>query len=328
MGKVREWTGAKGARESAKEATQAQVESGQQAIELQREAMENLRADLAPYRTAGLPAMQALLGELGIGGPTLGGLSRPIRTKDLPRYGRPESYERGGFQVDRDPSRILDDPFFQQMAEEQEQRLLSQGAAAGLMGSGGSGEGLRRSLLSLGHGFRQQDIQNQMAEQAQRFNQLLNIGNIGQASAAQTGAAGLQSAGAMGGLLTDIGAARSAGEIARGNILSQSRQDLLSNFASGGMMGALTGGATNGLVGGLTSMATGGFFSDERLKEDIEVVGKDGELDIIEFKYKDVDGRYRGYRAHQVYEYDPESVKLNDNGYLMVDSKYAPERIA
>jgi hypothetical protein len=58
------------------------------------------------------------------------------------------------------------------------------------------------------------------------------------------------------------------------------------------------------------------FFSDIRLKTNIEFLGKSpSNINIYKFNYKDVEGQYIGVMAHEV----PWAAKRHSNGYLMVD---------
>ena len=63
----------------------------------------------------------------------------------------------------------------------------------------------------------------------------------------------------------------------------------------------------------------GGFFkgfSDVRLKEDIQLIGKSpAGINIYSFKYKHTDGTYEGVMAQEV----PWAREMTDTGYYMVD---------
>ena len=201
---------------------------------------------------------------------------------------------------------VISNPLFQQLAAEQEQRLMGSQAARGKLGSGETNYLLNRNLLNLGQGFAQQDIAN-----------LMNITNMGQNAAA-----------GVGNLLLNQGEAQAAGAVSRANLLGQSKADLLANFGTGGMMGAMTGGAVNPQqIMGLMQMAGG--FCDERLKENKKLVGTclDDGLPIYEFNYIGTSSKYRGKMAQDIMQIDPDAVSENDEGYLMVSARYAPELI-
>lgn len=259
MGKFREITGVKGQRQAAAEATGAQLEAGERAsdvslrgmrraITAQEEALADVTGTLQPFVSAGEQAM--------------GGIFDAI------------SPERD-FQLQTDPSRVLDNPFFQALAAEQEQRLMASQAARGRVGAGGTTDLLQRNLLQLGSQFQQQDIANQLAQaqaqatlEQQRFGQMFNVGQLGfgatgqLAGAQQATGANIsnlfgQQAAQEAGILTGMGNVQAAGITQRGNLLAQSQQDLLANLGTGGVGGALTGGAVN--FGSLFGLAgTGG----------------------------------------------------------------------
>ena len=72
-----------------------------------------------------------------------------------------------------------------------------------------------------------------------------------------------------------------------------------------------------------------GAFSDERLKTDIEKVGKHPSgVDLYEFSYKNPQ-RFRGVLAQDVKKVDPDSVWTDPaSGYFKVANDYAPEAIS
>lgn len=87
----------------------------------------------------------------------------------------------------------------------------------------------------------------------------------------------------------------------------------------------------NALFGGLFSMA-GSIFSDERLKEDVEVIGKtDDGLKIASYRYKGDDRPQIGFIAQDVAAKKPHAVKRHPSGFLMVDlgkAMYSEKRAA
>lgn len=189
-----------GAARAAERGAQAQVAAGERAL-------ETVRADLAPFRDIGGEATDLLMQHM--------------------------MQPRGEAVQD-----VLNDPFFQQLAREQEQGTLAQRAALGLGGSGGTQDALQRNLLGLGEQFRQN-----------RFNQLFNIASLGQASAAQ-------GANQSANLMTQIGNVQSAGMQARPMQQAAAGQQLLQ---LGGMLGgAALGGAFGGVGGGMLGGMAGG----------------------------------------------------------------------
>ena len=67
-------------------------------------------------------------------------------------------------------------------------------------------------------------------------------------------------------------------------------------------------------ISNVTSFFSG--FSDARLKEDIQLIGKSPSgINIYSFKYKHTDGTYEGVMAQEV----PWAREMTDTGYYMVD---------
>jgi hypothetical protein len=73
----------------AKKAAQAQERVAREDMNLQRETRDLIRSDLAPFRTGGYTAQQALDFELGLGArPVIGGTPAAIETITVPASGR------------------------------------------------------------------------------------------------------------------------------------------------------------------------------------------------------------------------------------------------
>lgn len=186
---------------AAGEASALQVAQADRALLAQQQAQAEIRGDLSPFREFGANALPLLQSAVA------------------------------------DPSeRVLNNPFFQAMAGDQEQRLLASRAARGKVGSGGTGDELTRNLLLLGNDFAQQDIGN-----------MFNMSTIGANAAAQQGTQTQQGAGAMTGIMGQLGNAQAAGTVGAANAQAQGAGNMLS--AGIGLLSA---------------------FSDQRLKENIE----------------------------------------------------------
>lgn len=198
------------------------------------------------------------------------------------------------FQLDRDPGRVIDNPLFQALSKQQSQQLINQQAALGRGGSGETNDLLTQNVLRLGSQFQQQDFQNQLAESETRFNQTFNRANLGQASAAQ---AALQGAD----LSTSAANASAAGLIASGNAQAQGGQNALA-------VGA-----------GLLS-----FFSDIRLKENIEYVETVDGVDLYSWDWteeaKELVGDQDNFGpiAQILQETETERVSVHESGFLQV----------
>ena len=74
---------------------------------------------------------------------------------------------------------------------------------------------------------------------------------------------------------------------------------------------------TSGIMGAIGGVL--GFFSDDRLKENVVFLGRRGDgLGIYEFNFKGSDNRYYGVMADEVELMHPSAVTY-DNGYRKVD---------
>ena len=168
------------------EAARLQQEAGDKALEATIKAGEQARADLAPFRQAGVDSIPLLQ------------------------------------QAIDDPSgRVINNPFFQALAADQEQRTLNQRSSLGLAGSGGTNDAFARQQLLLGNQFAQQDIQN-----------LTNVTKIGGNAAAQTGNAGQQTGSEVSNLLTQKGNVAAAGVVGEANVQSETTNDAVGAFGS------------------------------------------------------------------------------------------------
>ena len=108
-----------------------------------------------------------------------------------------------------------------------------------------------------------------------------------------------------------------------GTLLGRSSANNLPPSLRGSAMGqitqvasALKPFATKAVAAIGSFFSSGGFFSDERLKEDIRFVGKSpAGINVYSFKYKQLPGRYLGVMAQEV----PWARHLTDTGYYAVD---------
>ncbi|MBL4891455.1 MAG: tail fiber domain-containing protein [Rhizobiaceae bacterium] len=225
-------------------------------------AEQRLRGDLAPFRDVGLEA--------------------------IGQFGDP-------FQLDRDPNRVLNNPLFQALSQQQNQQLINQQGALGRGGSGETNDLLTQNVLRLGSQFQQQDFQTQLAENQQRFGQIFNQANLGQASAAQ---AALQGAD----LSTQAANAGAAGIIGASNAQAQGGQNALSLGA--GILGAV--------------------FSDIRLKDNIQYAETIDGTDLYTWEWTEEakelvgDQEEFGPIAQILQETQPHLVSMHESGYLQV----------
>jgi len=248
---------------AADKASAIQVKQADKALKAQIAASKQIRDDLAPYRDIGEQANPLLMGAIN------------------------------------DPSeRVLSNPFFQAMAADQEQRLMSSAAARGKLGSGGTNDDLQRNLLLLGNQFAQQDIGN-----------LTNLSTIGQNSAALTGSQTQQGTNNLTNIMGQAGNAQAAGIIGASNAQQQGTSNAMN------------------LIGTAASI----YFSDARLKENIqyshteEHKNVDGGIDMFTWEWSDKakgivgDQPAKGPIAQKLMQTNPEMVISDpDTGYLKV----------
>lgn len=171
------------ASKGAKRAGQAQVQAADAAAAEQRAAREEMQKLLSPYVSAGTPALQSQMAALGLSGP--------------------EAQQAYVTQQEQSP-------FFQALARQGEEAILQQASATGGL-RGGNVQGalaqFRPALL------------NQFLEQ--QYGRLSGLSQLGQASAAGVGAAGMQSATQIGQAYTQAGQAQAGAALGQANAFNQ-----------------------------------------------------------------------------------------------------------
>ena len=194
------FTGATQQAEAAERAGNVQAVTAQEGISEQRRQFDKLIEIMAPYVTAGTGAIGQQQALLGLGG---------------------EQAQQSAIGA------IERSPFFSAMAQQGENALLQQASATG----GLRGGNIQGALAQFRPGLLNQMVQQQMS----------NLGGLvqfGQASAAGQASQGMQSAGAIGNLLTQQGAAIAGGIMGKGGLQRQLFGDALA-------------------IGGLTAKAMG-----------------------------------------------------------------------
>lgn len=260
--------------EASLEAARMQTELGREGIETQREFMDRMLSQTEPFQQIGLDQagnLNRLLNQ---------GFDRSLLERAEGMIGQPNQAQNRLNQLLTDPSAqasfIQDNPFYQQMAGDAQNRLFSNAAARGKVGSGGTAGALQDRLVGMGSDLlnreiqqlaggaglnadiQNRDIQNLMGLSGQQ-NQLTQnqFGNTMQtvglgANAAAGQGSGIQNTGnQITNLLTGIGNAQAAGGIGAANAYGQGASNLA------------------GLAGTI-----GSFFSDRAVKRDIEQIGE------------------------------------------------------
>jgi hypothetical protein len=112
------------------------------------------------------------------------------------------------------------------------------------------------------------------------------------------------------GFLTGLGGA-TAQDIVRGGGTVGAFTNLGIKIGQSTVFKAISGSSVGKAIGGLFNK-----FSDERLKEDIKLIGKSPSgINIYEFKYKHTSGTWQGVMAQEV----PWARTMTDTGFYMVD---------
>jgi hypothetical protein len=196
---------------ASKRASKTQMQAADRTADEQRAAREEMRALLNPYVSAGTPALQAQMAALGLAGPE----------------------EQQAYVSQQEQS-----PIFQALARQQEEAILQNASATGGL-RGGNVQGalaqFRPALL------------NQFLEQ--QYGRLGGLTNIGQASAAGAGVAGMSASQGISELLGKGGAAQSGAALAKGQMY-------------GNILGSVGGIAQGLLGGGINSSINKMFKSD------------------------------------------------------------------
>ncbi len=188
------YQGKKG-REAARDAARLQSEGAERAAQLTENAQEQLRGDLSPFREAGVSAIP-LLQEVSTAGP-----------------------------VDR-VAQLESNPLFQASLNARDRATLGAAATQGRIGTGDFSRQIGENYLLAASPLIQQQIQ----EEQIRKQDLLNLTNIGQSSAAQTGVSELNSAISQGGNIQDAADARSAGIVAGQQANANRNAEILQNL--------------------------------------------------------------------------------------------------
>lgn len=170
-------TGATQAAKGAEAAAGTQAAASEAAIAEQRRQFDVLTELLRPYVEAGQPALQQQQALIGL---------------------------RGAPEQQAAITTLEQSPFFQSAVRQGEEALLQRASATG----GLRGGNIQAALAQ----FRPQMLESQIAQQYERLGGLTSLG---QSSAAGQAGAGMQSAGAIGNLLAQRGAALAGGQLAR-----------------------------------------------------------------------------------------------------------------
>lgn len=193
---------------AARKAAGQQAQAAEAGMEEQRRQFDILTELLRPYVEAGEPALKQQQALIGL---------------------------RGAPEQQAAITTLEQSPFFQSAVRQGEEALLQRASATG----GLRGGNIQAALAQ----FRPQMLESQIAQQYERLGGLTSLG---QSSAAGQASAGMQSAGAIGELLAQRGAAQAGGTIGQAraltNVLNLPSQVLGMQYGAGGKMGVGFGG--------------------------------------------------------------------------------------
>jgi hypothetical protein len=181
--------------ESAKKAAATEAGAAEKGIEAVQEQFTGMQDILSPYVQAGNSALEQQQNLAGLGGPAA---------------------QQSAIQA------ISSGPEFQALTQQGENAILQQSAATG----GLRGGNVQGALAQ----FRPQLLSSLINQQ---YGRLGGLTQIGQASAAGVGAAGMQTGTNVSNLLAAQGAATAGGQLAMGQAYSQVPQQ----FVQGGLVG-------------------------------------------------------------------------------------------
>jgi len=208
-------TGAKQVGQAAERAGEVQAGAAREAIAEQRRQFDKFVEIMAPFVAVGAPAAEAM---------------RPFQEAGLQAFQQQQALSGLlGEQAQRNAIATLErSPEFQALTRQGEEALLQRASATG----GLRGGNIQAALAQ----FRPQMLQQQIETQLGRLGGFAGTGlgvtgrllGTGQASAAGQAAAGMESAGEIGKLLGQAGAARAGGIMGRGGVARQTFGDILS----------------------------------------------------------------------------------------------------
>lgn len=185
-------SGSKKSSSAAKNAAATQAGATDRATQAQERAYQQTRSDLQPFRKAGQDQIEPLSGLV-------------------------DQQQKLATDPNAQASFITDNPFFTALADNAQQRLLSNAAAKGKVGSGGTAEAMQNSLLLLGRDL----LDAQLNRGNQVINQRQGILQLGQNAAAGQGSAAMSAGQTIADLATQRGNATAAGQVGSANAWSQ-----------------------------------------------------------------------------------------------------------
>lgn len=209
--------------DASENAADAQVKAGEASNATQLKMFETARADQAPWREAGVNALNKLTGQVD-------SLSRPFTMAD--------------FQAD---------PGYQFRLGEGEKSINRAAAARGTFNSGGTLKALQRYGQDYASGEFSNAYNRYNADRTNIFNRLSAISGLGQTTSAQIGSQGIQTGRDMAQTTQGIGNARASGYVGSANAFSSAIGQGLNSYNQNRLIDRFMpqgGGGGGGYVGG------------------------------------------------------------------------------
>jgi len=207
--------GALGGADAAENAANAQIQAGQQANDLQYQMFNQSRADQAPWREAGVEALNQL------------------RTGIQPGGNLMRSFSMSDYQAD---------PGYGFRLAEGMKSLERSAAARGNLLSGGALKGITRYGQDMASNEYQNAYNRYTQNQTNQYNRLAGVAGTGQNAAQQIGQQGMQMGQNVGNTLQGIGNARASGYVGGANALTGGIGQAYNLYNQGQMVNALRGG--------------------------------------------------------------------------------------
>jgi hypothetical protein len=205
---------------AATDAANIQAESAREARQLARDIFNEQKALQEPYRAAGITAQNQLLNLLGLSGNTA--------AAEYGKFARP--FGMSDFQAD---------PGYAFRLSEGMKALEASRAAKGGLLSGATGKALQRYGQEMGSQEYGSAFNRFQTERSNRLQPLSGLTTLGQAAAANQGAAAGAFGQTAGNLTTSIGAAQAAGQVGMTNALTGALGQYLNYSANQDLANAL-----------------------------------------------------------------------------------------
>jgi hypothetical protein len=198
--------------DAAGDAADAQVQAGRESNELQYQMFNQSRADQAPWREAGVEALNQLRGGIQPGGSLM------------------RSFGMSDYQAD---------PGYGFRLAEGMKGIERSAAARGNLLSGGALKGIQRYGQDMASNEYQNAYNRFTQNQTNQYNRLAGVAGTGQNAAQQIGAQGMQMGQNVGNTLQGIGNARASGYVGGANALTGGIGQAYNLYNQGQMVNAL-----------------------------------------------------------------------------------------